>query len=150
MDIRNAGEALYIASEMEKRAIRLYERALIVFSGAACRDAIQAILADERGHLCRFVAMGAETPDFDRASVLSAQAAEVLLAGGLMEAQRKGAFESTKALFAYAAEAEADAIARYSQFALQISGCAGEAFAAIAEEEKSHYARLTSELAKQK
>ena len=32
MEIRGAGEALYIACEMEKRAIRLYERAMTVFA----------------------------------------------------------------------------------------------------------------------
>ena len=72
MDVRCAGEALYIACQMEKRAIRLYERALAVFADGACQDAVRAILAEERNHLNQFSRMGAETPDFERAQLLSA------------------------------------------------------------------------------
>ena len=93
MDIRCAGEALFIACQMEKRAIRLYERALAVFADGACQDAVRDILAEERNHLNQFSQMGADTPDFERAQLLSAKAAGVLFSGGLTEAQRKGAFE---------------------------------------------------------
>ena len=51
LHVQNAGEALYIACEMEKRAIRLYERALVVFADGPCQEAIRAILHDERKHL---------------------------------------------------------------------------------------------------
>ncbi|MBE5786896.1 MAG: hypothetical protein E7324_05065 [Clostridiales bacterium] len=143
MEVRDAGEALYIACEMEKRAIRLYERALIVFGDGDCRQAIGQILSDERNHLAQFSALGAEAPGFERAQVLAAQAADVLFSGGLMEAQRKGAFASPEALFAYAAAEEAGAVERYGQFAKQLTGSAGEAFAAISLEEKGHYAKLS-------
>ena len=103
MDIRGAGEALYIACQMEKRAIRLYERALAVFADGVCQDAVRSILAEERNHLGQFSRMGAETPDFERAQLLSAKASGVLFSGGLVEAQRKGAFASVRSLYAYAA-----------------------------------------------
>ena len=96
MEIRGAGEALYIACQMEKRAIRLYERALAVFTDGACQDAVRSILAEERNHLDQFSRMGAETPDFERAQLLSAKAAEVLFSGGLVEAQRKGAEKNVR------------------------------------------------------
>ena len=54
MQVRGAGEALFIACEMEKRAIRLYERALALFADSPCQEAIRAILGDERNHLRQF------------------------------------------------------------------------------------------------
>ena len=44
MQAKNAGEALYLASEMERRAVRLYERALLVFDRPDCQAAIRQIL----------------------------------------------------------------------------------------------------------
>ena len=142
MNIRDAGEALYFACEMEKRAIRLYERALTVFQDAACQEAVRAILQDERGHLERFSLMGAQTPGFERAALLSAQAAGVLIPGGLMEAQRRGAFESARSLYAFAAGEEEQAVRRYGEFAEALSGSAAAAFAAVQAEEIQHLARF--------
>ncbi|MBR1586537.1 MAG: hypothetical protein IJ662_13435 [Clostridia bacterium] len=150
MIVRNAGEALYIACEMEKRAIRLYERALAVFSDGPCQQAVRAILADERNHLNQFAQMGAESPDFERAQLLSAQAARVLFSGGLTEAHRKGAFDSVPALYAFAAEEEREAIARYGEFAAQLTGPAAAAFTAIQLEEKQHLLHLNELIAQAK
>ena len=138
MDVRTAQEALYIACEMEKRAIRLYERALLLFGEGPCRAAISAILRDEQKHLTRFAQMGAETQGFERASLLSAQASRVLFPGGLVEAQRKGAFASPRALYAFAAEEEKEAVRQYGAFAAKLSGSASAAFSAIALEETRH------------
>ena len=142
MEIKDAGEALYIACEMEKRAIRLYERALAVFPDASCQEAIRAILRDERNHLIQFSQMGAAAPGFERAQLLSAQASRVLFTGGLVEAQRKGAFDSEKKLYAYAADEEKDAVAQYSAFASKLTGSASAAFSAIAQEEGKHLKQL--------
>ncbi len=147
MDIRSAGEALFIACEMEKHAIRLYERALDVFADAPCREAVRAILCDEKKHLARFSGMGAETQGFERAQLLSAQASRMLFSGGLMEAQRKGAFSSVGSLYQYAALQEKEAQARYSAFASSLQGSAAAAFAAIAMEEKQHQEKLSELLA---
>ena len=146
--VRDAGEALFIACEMEKRAIRLYERALTVFADGPCAEAIRAILGDERHHLQQFSRMGAEADGFERAQYLAAQAGRVLFSGGLVEAQRKGAFDSERALYAYAADEERDAIRQYGQFARALSGSAAAAFAAIESEENQHLAKLM-ELIKQ-
>ncbi|MBE5783161.1 MAG: hypothetical protein E7329_07610 [Clostridiales bacterium] len=144
MNVRDAGEALYIASEMERRAIKMYERALLVFGEGPCREPLQAILTEEKSHLARFLSLGAKEPGFEQAQLLSAQASGLLFSGGLMEAQRKGAFQSVKALYSYAAAEEAVAIERYGAFAAQLDGSAAEAFAAIAEEEKQHYCHFTT------
>ena len=147
MDIHGAGEALYIACQMEKRAIRLYERALAVFADGVYQDAVRSILAEERNHLAQFSRMGAETPDFERAQLLSAKAAEVLFSGGLVEAQRKGAFESVRSLYAYAAAEEEEAVRQYTAFASSLTGSAASAFSAIALEEKQHLNKLNALLA---
>lgn len=142
MQVRGAGEALFIACEMEKRAIRLYERALAVFADGPCQEAIRAILADEKHHLARFSEMGGETPDFERGQLLSAQATGVLFPGGLMEAQRKGAFDSVQSLYQYAAEEETEAITRYGEFASSLTGPAAAAFWQIENEETGHLKKL--------
>ena len=142
MQVRDTAEALYIACEMEKRAIRLYERALTVFADGPCQEAIRVILADERRHLARFSEMGGETPDFARAQLLTAQASGVLFTGGLIEAQRKGVFDSVLRLYQYAAGEERDAIARYGEFAAQLDGPATEAFRRIEMEESGHLKKL--------
>ena len=142
MEIRDAGEAIFIACEMEKRAIRLYERALAVFADGPCPEAIRAILGDERNHLCQFSQMGADAAGFERAQYLAAQAGRVLFPGGLVEAQRKGAFDSVRALYAYAAKEEQDAVEAYTRFADSLSGAASAAFSAIAQEEKLHLCKL--------
>lgn len=147
MNVTNAGEALYIASEMERRAIKLYERALMIFGEGSARDAIAAILAEEKGHLAMFLSLGAQQPDFEQAQLLSAQAADVLFSGGLMEAQRKGAFNSPQDLYTYAAKEEAEAIRRYGDFAAQLTGDAAAAFSAIVREEEKHYAHLSERAA---
>jgi len=146
MHVRDAGEALYIACEMEKRAIRLYERALAVFADGPCQEAIRAILADECHHLEQFTQMGAAAPGFERAQMLSAQASRVLFSGGLTEAHRKGAFESEAALYAYAAQEEKEAIVCYGDFAAALEGPAAQAFALIQMEEKQHLVKLNGML----
>ena len=142
MAIRGAGEALYIACEMEKRAIRLYERAMTVFAEGPLAEAIRAILGDEKNHLARFSQLGAGADGFARAQLLSARAARVLFPGGLMEAQRRGAFDSVQALLAYAAEEEKTAALQYGRFARELTGAAAAAFAAIESEEKQHLKKL--------
>ena len=149
MTAYSAKEALYIACEMEKRAIRLYERALMVFADGPCQEAIRAILSEERQHLAHFSALGAEAPDFEKSQLLSAQASRILFSGGLMEAQRKGAFASVQSLYAYAAEEEKEAVARYGEFASQLTGDAAKAFSAIQREEEGHLARLKDLLEQQ-
>ena len=142
MQVRGTAEALYIACEMEKRAIRLYERALKVFTDGPCQEAIRVILEDERRHLARFSEMGGEAPEFARAQLLAAQATGVLFTGGLMEAQRKGAFDSVLRLYQYAAGEERDAVARYGEFAAQLDGPAAAAFRQIEMEESGHLKKL--------
>ncbi len=143
MIARTAAEALYIAAEMERRAIRLYERALLIFEDGAVDALIKDILEQEKEHLFRFTHMEeAAQPEFLEAELLSSQAAQVFFAGGLMEAQRVGAFESAAALLQYAMEQEKIAIAHYTGFSENLSGGVKDAFLRIAAEEAEHLQTL--------
>ena len=57
MVIRDQAQALSVAIEMEKRAIRTYERALMIVKDAEVAAGIQEILADEKEHLRRFYSL---------------------------------------------------------------------------------------------
>ena len=87
MVVKNECQALCIAVEMERRAIRVYERALMLAQDAQVRAGIEEIHADERRHLQRFSAMR-ECRMVDEAEerlLISSMAAEVLFTGGVME-----------------------------------------------------------------
>lgn len=137
----SVGQAFYTAVEMERRAVRMYERALLLFSGA-CEGLIRDILSQEREHLRRFTDMGNRCGGFEECALLSAKAADILYSGGLIEAQRMGAFESPEGLLAYAAGEEKGAIEKYTAFAESAEGEYRKAFLDIANEEKRHLLSL--------
>ena len=139
------GRAFYTAAQMERRAVRMYERALLLFSGG-CEGQIREILAQEKEHLRRFTEMGGACEGAEDGALLSAQAADVLFSGGLVEMQRAGAFDSPRALLAFAAKEEQGAIDKYSAFAAQAMGDAARAFSDIANEEKKHLLSLNAML----
>ena len=137
----SVGQTFYTAVEMERRAVRMYERALLLFSGA-CEGLIQSILSQEREQLRRFTEMGGRCGGEEERALLSARAADVLFSGGLIEMQRMGAFDSPKNLLAFAAKEEQGAIEQYTAFAERAEGEYKRAFLDIAEEEKKHLKSL--------
>ncbi len=139
----SVGQAFYTAVEMERRAVRMYERALLLFSGA-CEGLIRDILAQEREHLRRFTEMGGQCGGVEECALLSAQAADALFSGGLVEMQRVGAFDSPKSLLAFAAKEEAGAVERYTAFAARADGEFSRAFLDIAAEEQKHLKSLNA------
>ena len=60
MIVRNENQALCVAVEMERRAIGIYERALLLAQDEGVRKGIRDILSDEQDHLRRFTAMRAD------------------------------------------------------------------------------------------
>lgn len=151
MVVRNEGQALCVAVEMEKRAIRVYERALMLASDASVIAGIEEILSDEREHLRRFSEMKAEypvTPDEEKL-LISSMAAEVLFTGGVMEMKREQALTTLAGLYRYAAESEAGAVETYGNFA---SKCEDkrvhDTFMAIVREESEHLTVLMDKLEK--
>ena len=149
MVVKNECQALCIAVEMERRAIRVYERALMLAQDAQVRAGIEEILADERRHLQRFSAMR-ECHMVDEAEerlLISSMAAEVLFTGGVMEMKREQALTTLEGLYRYAADSEAGAVETYGTFA---SKCADErvhdTFMAIVHEESEHLSVLLDKL----
>jgi len=153
MFVRNEGQALCVAVEMERRAIRVYERALLLAKDPAVIEGIQEILADEKEHLKRFSAMKADhpVPEEEERLLISSMAAEVLFTGGVMEMKREQALQTLMGLYRYAADSEAGAVETYGSFAEK---CADErvkeTFMAIVREESEHLTVLLDKLEKMK
>ena len=149
MVVRNEGQALCVAVEMERRAIRVYERALMLAQDAQVRAGIEEILADERRHLQRFSAMR-ECRMVDEAEerlLISSMAAEVLFTGGVMEMKREQALTTLRGLYQYAADSEADAVRTYADFAKKCADPAvHDVFMDIVREESSHLVELRGKL----
>lgn len=137
----SAAEALYLASGMEKRAISLYERALLVF-GPFAGDVIRELLADERAHLQGFLALLEKEPEGGRAAELDAKVGDFLFEGGLTGAVREGAFDSPLSLLRYAADEEERAALRYGEIARAASGAVREVFLMIQRQEQEHLGAL--------
>ena len=96
MQIRSTQEALYIACEMERGAVQLYERALILLKNQnrekePLRAQLSYMLADEKQHLCQFTELytGLDN-EAERTLTLAAIASDILFPGGLMGAVRQG------------------------------------------------------------
>ena len=151
MVVRNEGQALCVAVEMERRAIRVYERALMLTTEPVVVAGIQEILADEREHLRRFSEMKEKypVPVEEEKLLISSMAAEVLFTGGVMEMKREQALTTLVGLYRYAAESEAGAVETYGSFA---SKCQDEkvhdTFMAIVQEESEHLTVLLDKLEK--
>lgn len=150
MIVRNQQQALCVAVEMERRAIRVYERALMLTDDDRVKAGIQNILADEKEHLRRFSAMRDSCPagESQERMLTQAMAADMLFPGGVMEMERAKGLDTLQGLYAFAADSEQDAVKNYTAFADQ---CAdpeiAAAFTSIAAEETFHLADLKKKLA---
>lgn len=140
--------ALYIASGMEQRAIRLYERALLVFSQSSLKKALEDILQDERVHLSAFQELleKEEPVSAEEALILDAEAGAVLFQGGLTGAVREGAFDSLRSLLTFAADEEEAAARRYTDYAARAQGRTKDTFLDIAAQERRHLERLKEQI----
>lgn len=149
MIVKNEGQALCIAEEMERRAIRVYERALMITADPQVRSAIEDILWDERRHLARFSDMRAahQVDVAEEKQLIASMAAEVLFTGGVMEMKREQALTTLKGLYQYAADSEAGAVRTYADFAKKCSDVAVyDAFMSIVREESGHLATLKEKI----
>ena len=149
MVVRNEGQALCVAVEMERRAIRVYERSLMLASDPQVIAGIEEILADEREHLKRFGEMRAEHPvtEDEEKLLISSLAAEVLFTGGVMEMKREQALTTLKGLYRYAADSEAGAVETYGSFASKcVDDRVKNTFMAIVREESEHLTVLLDRL----
>ncbi|HHT15155.1 MAG TPA: hypothetical protein GXZ86_04690 [Clostridiales bacterium] len=137
--ITSASQALFMAIEMEKRAVSLYERMLILFASSENQALLEHLLADEKRHLIQFEHhLDEQSQSLENTMLLSALADEVLFEGGLNRMLREGVLESNQSLLDYAAQEEQKAIDTYTSYAELCEGDAKEAFLQIAAEEKTH------------
>ena len=151
MMIRNDGHALTVAVEMERRAIRVYERALLMTGTPEVVDRLREILSDERRHLTRFEEMRRQTGAGENIGAedtmtAAAMAGDVLFPGGVMEMLRTDALRDVPSLMRFAADNEREAVRVYTEFALNSDSAAvREAFLDIADEESGHLAVLEAQ-----
>ena len=150
MLIRDQNQALSVAVGMEKRAIRVYERALMIVQDDAVAAGIRGILADEREHLRRFSAMRKEDAAPAEDKILTdAMAADALFEGGVMSMVREKALADVESTYAYAAQSERQAVETYNAMAEKcVDEDVKKAFRSIAMEEAGHLAALNRELNK--
>ena len=145
MIVNNEREALCVAMEMERRAIRIYERALLLAADDAVRGGIKGILQQEREHLGRFTEMRESYPAApeEEKAMLQAMGAEALFPGGVMEMERSQGLTTLNSLYSFAAESEQHAMETYLTFAQRCRDeKVAEAFRAIAAEEGLHLRQL--------
>lgn len=141
MVVNNEREALCVAIEMERRAIRLYERALMLVENEAVHKGIECILKQERMHLKRFMEMQERYPADvqEEKTLMQAMGAEALFPGGVMEMERSKGLTTLESLYSFAAESEQQAVETYLAFGEKCrDDNIGDAFRAIAAEESKH------------
>lgn len=146
MVVRNEQQALTVAVEMEKRVIRIYERALMIADDSQVKQGIRDIIQEENEHLLRFYEMKAACPALSEQEdrlLIQAISAEILFPGGVMELERATGLDTLEGLYRFAAESEYDAMIKFADYADKCeSQDVREAFLSIAREEAVHYARL--------
>ena len=123
MQVQSAQEAMFIACEMERGAVQLYERALSLMTERQQEplySQLAYMLEEERNHLKQFRALYAGMDaELEHTLTLSAVAAAVLFDGGLMGAVRAGLLSDERGMLRFAAESEEKAAATYRAFATQ-------------------------------
>ena len=107
MVVRNEQQALTVAVEMEKRVIRIYERALMIADDLQVKQGIRDIIQEENEHLQRFYEMKAACPALSEQEdrlLIQAISAEILFPGGVMELERATGLYTLEGLYRFAAE----------------------------------------------
>lgn len=150
LQVKNQQEALLIACQMERRAIRVYERGLLLARDPAIQGMLQRFLGEEQEHLKRFSRMGSLPPEAlgaEQELLLSSYAAQILFPGGLMQLFREGALENVPAFLEFAGDSEETAERIYREFAASCADAAvRETFEAIAQEEHIHLRTIRDQL----
>lgn len=154
MHIQTTQEALYVACEMERNAMQLYQRAMVLLQelGRASEpifDRIASLYQDEVRHLDMFQALYVGlNVSTEQMLMLSAIASSVLYEGGLMGAVRAGLLNDMESLMNYAISEEQKAVDLYLDFARQCDDeSARFTLETIAAEEKRHKESLERQVA---
>ena len=140
-------DILYIACEMEKRAISLYRRAELLISDEAVLEQIRAIRADEQNHFALFSGKRASLLPPLRAALLSSIAAARFHPGALSGMARGHAFSSVQALLLFAMGEERRAIDAYGHMHKSARDASvRELLKQVISEEEQHLAALDNTL----
>jgi len=149
MKLESAQEALFVALEMERRALVIYQRALLLLEEQGRRSsllhtAMLRMYEDEQRHLTLFEKMYEGLDESrERKLILSAIAGGLLFEGGLMEATREGILQDVPSMLAYAIKEETKAAYAYQSFAQQCENGETQAvLKTIAQEEFLHLQEL--------
>jgi len=140
-------QGLWIALEMERRGLNLYNRAQKIVVDPSLLRVLYELEQDEKKHYRDFSKM-AEAFDFnmmtkEEGELLLAQASTFFFPGGLMQAAMGGALTSALALLNEAITAEKDSIAFYTRLLELSDGPAKPILQAIIDEEEEHLETLT-------
>ncbi len=149
MLIQNEREALFLACAMERGAVQLYKRTLMLMERLGRKEerlycCLERMLSEETEHLRQFTELydGLDASD-ERRIELAAVAEGLLFEGGLMEASREGLLADSERMLALARKAEAASAQKYREFAaLARSEGARKALMMIAAQEEKHLAEL--------
>ena len=140
-------QGLWIALEMERRGLSLYNRAQRVVSDPTLLRVLYELEQDEKKHYQQFSKMAVP---FDFASMtkeegelLLGQAATFFFPGGLMQAAMGGALESALSLLNEAITAEKDSIAFYTRLMEHSGEASRPILQTIINEEQGHLEELT-------
>lgn len=135
-------DVLYIACEMERRAIMTYRRAQALVTEARLLDLLKRLESDETRHLKYFSGLLGDAPDEDlgeKRVLLSAFAQKAVQSGGVMELAREKALESWENLIQYAIGDEEGAVQAYEGFSRDASDPrVKDMFLLVRDEEKAH------------
>ena len=149
LKIQNQNEAMYIACQMERGAVKHYARAMQLMQAMGRENeplysALKAMLHDEESHLeqfCAFTDCDSISPE--RQTLLNALMQDWLFKGGLMGAAREGMMEDIPSMMQYAQASEELSARKYRECAeMTDDEATRQALLAIAAEEDKHYLEL--------
>jgi rubrerythrin len=152
LEILNYNEAMFIACEMERGAIRHYARAMQLLKTLGREtepiyQQLKAMHAEEQSHLENF--SGCTCLDdlpLERQTLLTAMMNGWLFEGGLMGAARSGMMDDIPSMLKYAMESEALSAKKYREFAkLAADEKIRSTLLGIAAEEDAHLLELKAQ-----
>lgn len=149
-------QAISIAIEMERRGEEFYRKTARVSKNPEAIALLETLAADEKCHMADFQRLsvrlcgdGGCTYDEETGAYLSAVAADIVFAGGLMELIPDSGFNSPEAVLHYAIRSEKDSILFYTEMSEHaLDENARAVFAEILRAERGHLARLARLLEK--
>lgn len=152
LEILNYNEAMFIACEMERGAIRHYGRAMQLLKtlgreSEPLYQQLRAMHAEEQSHLEQFSGSTClEELPLERQTLLTAMMNGWLFEGGLMGAARSGMMDDIPSMLKYAKESEALSAKKYREFAkLTADEKSKAALLSIAAEEDRHLLELKAQ-----